>query len=160
MNYRSWTFKDILKISELEKECFSEPWTYRMFADAFSSKGFVGVLAEEEGEIVGYACGTAMFETAEIDDVAVAEGYRRQGIAAALLGAMERESLALGAETLLLEVRVSNSPAMRLYLKEGFSGLYARPRYYPDGEDALVMRKLLGVPQVSRVGTGRKKPEK
>ena len=44
---------------------------------------------------------------------------------------------------ILLEVRVSNAPAMTMYLKEGFKGIYVRPRYYPDGEDAVVMQKEL-----------------
>lgn len=59
MIYRKWEFKDILKISELEKECFSDSWTYRMFADAFSAKLFFGFLAEENGEIAGYVCGNS-----------------------------------------------------------------------------------------------------
>ena len=62
MTYRSWKFEDILKISELEKECFSDPWTYRMFVEGFSSKLFYGVCAVEDGEIVGYACETVLFE--------------------------------------------------------------------------------------------------
>ena len=143
MIYRKWTFQDILRISELEKECFSEPWSYRMFADAFSSRLFYGVLAEDGGELAGYACETVLFENAEIDNIAVAKGYRRQGVGAALLRELEREARELGAVKMLLEVRVSNSPAMQLYLKNGFGGLYARPRYYPDGEDALVMQKSL-----------------
>ena len=73
MTYRSWKFEDILKISELEKECFSDPWTYRMFVEGFSSKLFYGVCAVEDGEIVGYACETVLFENAEVDNIAVAE---------------------------------------------------------------------------------------
>ena len=41
-------------------------------------------------------------------------------------------------------MRVSNAPAQRLYLKNGFIGQYARSRYYPDGEDAIVMKKTIG----------------
>ena len=48
-----------------------------------------------------------------------------------------------GAKRVFLEVRVSNSPAFLLYLKHGFNGLYARSRYYADGEDAIVMMKEL-----------------
>lgn len=76
MTYRSWKFEDILKISELEKECFSDPWTYRMFVEGFSSKLFYGVCAVEDGEIVGYACETVLFENAEVDNIAVAESCR------------------------------------------------------------------------------------
>ena len=77
MTYRSWKFEDILKISELEKECFSDPWTYRMFVEGFSSKLFYGVCAVEDGEIVGYACETVLFENAEVDNGG--EGTRRAG---------------------------------------------------------------------------------
>ena len=49
MTYRSWKFEDILKISELEKECFSDLWTYRMFVEGFSSKLFYGVCVRECG---------------------------------------------------------------------------------------------------------------
>lgn len=157
MVYRKWTFEDILKISELEKECFSDPWTYRMFADAFSSKVFYGALAEENGEIAGYVCETILFENAEIDDFAVAEGYRRQGIGGRLLEYAETEARERGAATMFLEARVSNSPALLLYLKSGYRGIYTRPRYYPDGEDAVVLQKDLLSPRPSGRGKGKEK---
>lgn len=143
MTYRSWKFEDILKISELEKECFSDPWTYRMFVEGFSSKLFYGVCAVEDGEIVGYACETVLFENAEVDNIAVSESCRRRGVGKKLLKKLETEAKERGARVILLEVRVSNAPAMTMYLKEGFKGIYVRPRYYPDGEDAVVMQKEL-----------------
>ena len=143
MTYRSWKFEDILKISELEKECFSDPWTYRMFVEGFSSKLFYGVCAVEDGEIVGYACETILFENAEVDNIAVAESCRRRGVGKKLLKKLETEAKERGARVILLEVRVSTAPAMTMYLKEGFKGIYVRPRYYPDGEDAVVMQKEL-----------------
>ena len=143
MTYRSWKFEDILKISVLEKECFSDPWTYRMFVEGFSSKLFYGVCAVEDGEIVGYACETVLFENAEVDNIAVAESCRRRGVGKKLLKKLETEAKERGARVILLEVRVSNAPAMTMYLKEGFKGIYVRPRYYPDGEDAVVMQKEL-----------------
>ena len=143
MTYRSWKFEDILKISELEKECFSDPWTYRMFVEGFTSKLFYGVCAVEDGEIVGYACETVLFENAEVDNIAVAESCRRRGVGKKLLKKLETEAKERGARVILLEVRVSNAPAMTMYLKEGFKGIYVRPRYYPDGEDAVVMQKEL-----------------
>ena len=143
MTYRSWKFEDILKISELEKECFSDLWTYRMFVEGFSSKLFYGVCAVEDGEIVGYACETVLFENAEVDNIAVAESCRRRGVGKKLLKKLETEAKERGARVILLEVRVSNAPAMTMYLKEGFKGIYVRPRYHPDGEDAVVMQKEL-----------------
>ena len=143
MIYREWKYEDILKISELEKECFQDAWTYKMFVEAFSSKLFYGVCAEENGEIAGYACETVLFENAEVDNIAVAEGYRREGIAKKLLEMLEEEAKARGATVMLLEVRVSNVPAMSLYLHLGYAGIYTRSRYYADGEDAVVMQKRL-----------------
>lgn len=144
MILREWKYEDILRISELEKECFEEPWTYRMFADAFSSPHFVGVCAEEDEEIVGYACETVLFENAEIDNVAVAKEYRRKGLGRKLLEALEKRAAERGASVSVLEVRVSNAPAMLLYLREGYKGIYTRSRYYHDGEDAVVMQKTFG----------------
>lgn len=46
MTYRKWTYMDILKISEIEKECFQDPWSFQMLADSFSSDNFFGVCAE------------------------------------------------------------------------------------------------------------------
>ena len=143
MTYRSWKFEDILKISELEKECFSDPWTYRMFVEGFSSKLFYGVCAVEDGEIVGYACETVLFENAEVDNIAVAESCRRRGVGKKLLKKLETEAKERGARVILLEVRVSNAPAMRLYLSRGYVGRYVRPRYYGDGEDAVIFVKEL-----------------
>lgn len=143
MKYRTWTYQDILKISELEKECFKEAWTFQMFADSFSSDLFSCILAEDNGEIVGYACQTVLFENAEIDDVAVAPEYRKRGIGRTMMKRLEKDALRRGASVSLLEVRVSNASAMRLYLKMGYRGIYTRQRYYPDGEDAVVMQKHL-----------------
>ena len=94
MIYREWKYEDILKISELEKECFQDAWTYKMFVEAFSSKLFYGVCAEENGEIAGYACETVLFENAEVDNVAVAENYRRRGMGKTLLKKLEKEARA------------------------------------------------------------------
>ena len=54
MNLRRWKYEDILRISELEKECFpQEPWSYRMLADSFENEKFIGVLSDDGGKIAG-----------------------------------------------------------------------------------------------------------
>ncbi len=67
--------------------------------------------------------------------------YRRCGRGGKILDDLTEEARRRGVQRVFLEVRVSNRAAMLLYLKRGFRGLYARSRYYPDGEDALVMVK-------------------
>ena len=142
MNIRGWKFEDILRISELEMECFpKEPWSYRMLADSFENENFVGILCEENGEIAGYGGVTVGYDTADIDNIAVSERYRGCGMGGVLLEELVRAARERGAAKIFLEVRVSNAVAMSLYLKHGFKGVYARTRYYTNGEDCLVMAR-------------------
>lgn len=139
MIYRPWTYEDILEIAALEKECFSDPWSYQMLAETFCSGNVVTVAAESGERVVGYAFAALAGEDADVANIAVAPEQRRRGIAENMLGALLDAARAAGVKKVFLEVRVSNAPAMALYLKQGFRGVYARPRYYADGEDALVM---------------------
>ena len=142
MTLRAWKFEDILRISEMEKECFpAEPWSYRMLAESFGNENFVGLLLDEGGEIAGYGGITINYDTADIDNIAVNEQYRHGGCGGKLLEALVAEAKKRGAVKVFLEVRVSNAAAMLMYLKHGFKGVYARARYYSDGEDCLVMAR-------------------
>lgn len=144
MTLRRWKYEDILRISEMEKECFpQEPWSYRMLVSSFESDNFIGVAAVEDGEIIGYGGISLAMEQADIENIAVAETYRRGGVGGAILGELLRIAAENGVLRVFLEVRVSNCEAMGLYLKHGFRGVYARTRYYTDGEDCLVMAKEL-----------------
>lgn len=144
MTLRGWKFEDILRISELEKECFpKDAWNYRMLADSFQSENFTGILCDDGGEIAGYGGVTCGYDTADIDNIAVAENYRGSGIGGAILEALVAAAAQRGMQRVFLEVRVSNSAALSLYLKHGFQGVYARTRYYTDGEDCLVMSREL-----------------
>lgn len=141
---RDWKYEDILKISEMEKDIFSaEAWNYKTLVSVFAMKNFFGVLCEDGGEIAGYGGVTVAADSADIGNIAVAENYRNSGVGTELLERLCQKAKEGGAEKVFLEVRVSNSAAMRLYLKNGFAGVYARTRYYPDGEDCLVMVKNL-----------------
>ena len=144
MKIRDWRYEDILKISQLEKEIFSgEAWSYKTLATVFEMSNFLHVLCEDGGEIAGYGGVTVAADSADIGNIAVAENYRGSGIGTALLQKLCEKAKEKGAEKVFLEVRVSNSAAMKLYLRCGFAGAYARTRYYPDGEDCLVMVKNL-----------------
>lgn len=128
----------------MEKECFpKEPWSYHMLVSSFESENFYGILSEDGGDITGYGGITITSDSADIDNIAVAEVYRGSGVGTAILTGLVNEAKRRGAKKVFLEVRVSNSDAMKLYLKNGFNGVYARTRYYSDGEDGLVMAKEL-----------------
>ncbi len=143
MNGRAWTMDDLDAIAALEEECFSDPWTRRMLADSFLLEGFRGVLLEEDGQIVAYGGVQIAYDEAEIELVAVSEMYRRCGRGTAVMEDLLNIARERGAKRVYLEVRVSNASAQMLYLKCGFHGLYCRTRYYPDGEDAIVMTREL-----------------
>lgn len=144
MNGRVWTMEDLDGIAALERECFPvEPWTRRMLADSFLSAGFYGSLIEEEGGIIAYGGMNVVLDEAEIQLIATSEMYRRCGRGGMILEDLLAEAKRRGVKNIFLEVRVSNAPAQILYLKHGFVGVYCRTRYYPDGEDALVMKKEL-----------------
>lgn len=144
MQIREWRYQDILRISELERECFpKEPWSFQMLASSFDSETFLGILAEDGGEVIGYGGITIAADVADIANVAVAESYRGAGTGKMLVEALLSAAAERGAGKVFLEVRVSNSVAMNLYLDCGFKGVYARTRYYSDGEDCLVMAREL-----------------
>ena len=143
MNYRKWRYEDIFRIAQLERECFSDPWSFQMLADTFFGENTLTAAAEEDGVLVGYAFAVCAGEEADLANIAVAKERRGKGVAKGLLSRLETDARAAGVRKLFLEVRVSNAPAMSLYLGAGYVGRYARPRYYGDGEDALVMDKNL-----------------
>lgn len=144
MNGRVWKYADLNEIAALEEECFSDPWNHRMLAESFLSDRFFGSLLEEDGVITAYGGVSVVEDEAEIQLICTAEMYRRCGRGAKILEDLLELAREKGAKRVFLEVRVSNASAMSLYLKFGFCGVYARSRYYPDGEDALVMKKEIG----------------
>lgn len=142
MTIRGWKFEDILRISELEKECFpKEPWSYRYACGQLFGRKFYRDTVRRRRRGRGYGGVTVGYDTADIDNIAVAENYRGGGIGGAILEALVAAARERGACRVFLEVRVSNSVAMSMYLKHGFKGVYARARYYTDGEDCLVMAR-------------------
>ena len=140
---RAWTEADIPKIVEIEKVCFSDPWTVEAFESGMSNPFFHSVLLEDGGQVCGYGCLIVLFEDAELANIAVAPIHRGKGAGKALMESMHEKAKALGAERMLLEVRVSNTNAIGLYEKYGYQRYGIRENYYPDGEDAYLMQKTL-----------------
>lgn len=145
MIIRKCKYEDILSVAELEKLCFKgESWGFGTLASAFeNTQQYAMLVAEEDGEVIGYGCISVSCENCDVENVLVAEEYRCSGIGRRILNELIAEAKLRGAENAFLEVRVSNSAAMRLYLSCGFVGTHARSRYYSDGEDCLVMKKSL-----------------
>jgi ribosomal-protein-alanine N-acetyltransferase len=96
------------------------------------------------GHIAGYIVARETAGELHINNVAIREEYRRQGIGSALLRRILEDGKRLGATKAFLEVRAGNFAARALYERCGFSPIARRPNYYSDPrEDALVMCFLL-----------------
>ena len=134
----------IPQIEELEKQCFSMPWPAELLKSQMkdSQHEFIAAL-DNEGRVLGYVGMMVVLDEGYISNVAVAPGYRRQGIADALIRRLEAICDARALAFVSLEVRAGNAPAISLYEKHGFRQVGLRKNYYErPREDALIMTKF------------------
>ena len=135
---------DLPRLAEIERECFSVPWTVDMLRSQLSPGQHVFLVAEKDGEAAGYIGLAYVLDEGYISNVAVAPSFRRRGIGDALLDGMEARGRALSLAFLTLEVRESNAPARALYAKHGYRDVGRRKNYYEKPrEDAILMTKEL-----------------
>ena len=142
IHYRKMTPEDVEPVYAIELATFPAPWTldsfhYEMRENQFSHY----IVAENEaGKIIGFCGIWIVIDSAQITNVAVLEEARGLGIGEQLMREAIQAAKAGGAETMSLEVRVTNTVAQNLYRKLQFQDGGIRKGYYTDnGEDALVM---------------------
>ena len=130
----------IHEIALIEKACFSMTWSEASLEDELSNPLASFIVAQRhDGAVLGYAGLHVILDEGYIDNIAVREDYRGQGIADELLDVFVRFGRAKLA-FLTLEVRPSNEPAIELYYKHGFAQVGRRKNYYQDPrEDAIIM---------------------
>jgi [ribosomal protein S18]-alanine N-acetyltransferase len=105
-------------------------------------------VAPPGANLAGFLVTRTLGTEAEILNLAVAEGQRRMGVAAALLEAAEKSFLAAHVNRTYLEVRASNAPAIAFYKKHHFTPIGTRPNYYQyPKEPAMLMEKILTAAQ-------------
>lgn len=132
----------VSQIAELEKLCFSDPWSERSVASELHNPYAYWLVACSEGRVVGYVGSQTAIDEADMMNIAVHPDFRRTGIAEKLVTALCGTLAQRGVRCLLLEVRASNEPAKALYEKLGFVPVGRRPNYYRNPrEDALILRK-------------------
>jgi len=135
---------ELLNIAELEKLVFgSHAWTLSQLMSEWITGLSKFILAFVNSELVGYLIFRQVDEEAEILRLGVKKEFRRKGIGEKLLKKAEELVSTQGGKVIYLEVRKSNEPAINFYKKQNFSIVSVRKNYYPDGEDALIMRKVL-----------------
>ena len=134
------------QVAQIERNCFSHPWTEEMLLEELDNllSSWICALGEN-GVVLGYAGLSVVAGEGYINNIAVRQEYRKQGVASALLDVFLRFAQAQNLEFLTLEVRLSNQAAKRLYMKHGFAQVGRRKDYYDDPkEDAILMTRTFG----------------
>ena len=129
-------------IAEIEKLCFSDPWSENAIASELDNPLSLWLVAMDGERVAGYVGSQSVLGQSDMMNIAVHPDYRRRSIAEHLVTELIRKLGEKGNSSLMLEVRVSNEPARALYEKLGFRQVGLRPRYYSrPREDALILRK-------------------
>ena len=137
---RRMTLADVDGVHAIEEATFPRPWTREDFMKEMTQNACARYLvAEQAGEIVGFAGAWIVLDEAHITNIAVARARRGQGVGKALTRGLLQYAANLGVVYATLEVRRSNGVAQGLYKGLGFVYVGLRKRYYEDnGEDAFI----------------------
>lgn len=132
----------VAQVADLEKICFSDPWSERSVASELRNPLSLWLVAMEGERLAGYIGSQSVETEADMMNVAVHPDFRRQGVAQKLIAQLTNDLKAKGVHCLSLEVRASNEGAIALYDKLGFQTVGCRPNYYRHPkEDGLILRK-------------------
>ena len=145
MDYSYLDFNHLDSVLEIERESNPYPWTARNFSDCIE-KGYYSMVLEDNERLVGFAIMAISSEESHLLNIGVNKDFRRSGFGEQILKKMIIAAEVMGSKKIILEVRVSNKIAYRLYEKLGFHEIGERKKYYrlPEGrEDAYVMSKTL-----------------
>jgi [ribosomal protein S18]-alanine N-acetyltransferase len=144
---------DLDAVMLIEQYSFPTPWKRHMYESDIQTNArsrFYVIKDQSTGELAAYIGTWFIYEEAHVGTVATAESHRGKHLAEQLLAYTAMQALRERLCYMILEVRVSNAPARRLYERLGFDVVGLRKGYYTDtGEDALLMTcdNLLGLAQ-------------
>ncbi len=132
--------EDTDSVVQIEKDSFSQPWSRQGFLDAMDLPHNIILVAEEDGEILGYQCTYVSFDEGELTNIAVKRSARGQGVGKHLIKSLQEAAVESGVERIVLEARVTNETAIALYEKMGFINLGIRKNLYEHPvEDGVIM---------------------
>ncbi len=135
------TQDDLVEV--VRAECERPAWTAVQFEEELAQPFAWQLVARvrDSLQFAGYLCWRTVVDEAEVMKLAVVPDLRRQGIAHLLLSAALKHMADQGAVTCFLEVRTSNTPAIKLDEKHGFALNGLRKKYYlAPCEDALILK--------------------
>ncbi|MBR6406140.1 MAG: ribosomal protein S18-alanine N-acetyltransferase [Lachnospiraceae bacterium] len=135
--------EDLPVLSKIEKACFSDPWSVVLIRECLDNPSLYRLYAAEDEEgVFGYSVMSLVLDEAGIDNLAVLPGHRRSGAGSALLSQMLSDARMLSAESAVLEVRESNTPAIALYERFGFQQVGFRKNYYENPTEGAKLYSL------------------
>lgn len=138
--FRRLGMADLPALVELERQCFSHPWTGKQFRVGLEGKVFKVFGLEHESGIAAYISFYHVGDEMEVLNLAVVPELRRRGLGRRLLRLALGICRRMGVATARLEARRSNQAARSLYAGQGFAECGLRKGYYPDNkEDAVCM---------------------
>lgn len=142
MIVRQMQMQDVASVAELEKICFHDPWSADSIASELDNPLSCWLVAIDDQRVIGYVGSQTVLDGSDMMNIAVSPDYRRKGVAESLISALICALKKRDSRCLILEVRVSNRPAIGLYEKLGFLQIGCRRNYYRNPkEDALILRK-------------------
>ena len=132
--------KDAEFIAEIERRCFSTPWTTEQIKSSEDTTVFF--LAKDNSQVVGYGGMYTVLDEGYVTNIGVLPEYRRRGIGSKIVSKLIDFSKEKSLSFISLEVRVSNTAAIKLYKSFGFEEVGNRKNFYRfPTEDALIMTR-------------------
>ncbi len=139
LDIRAMRGSDLRNVAIAEHKCFDDPWSMTAIYQSYSHEYSLCRVAEIDATILGYLISYSIHEEGHLLNIAVLPEQRRMGIGRKLMEDWMLEGSKRNWEFAFLEVRAGNIPAIKLYEDFGFSHAGLRKKYYPDGEDAVLM---------------------
>ncbi len=132
----------ISEIAEIERECFSTPWSENSLFEELENPNAHFYCAVSDGKVIGYGGMHSVVGENYIDNIAVTCSYRKMGVATKILQKLVETAEYENGEFISLEVRESNDAAIKLYEKNGFCKVGVRRNFYQKpSENAIIMTK-------------------
>ncbi|MFV8756786.1 ribosomal protein S18-alanine N-acetyltransferase [Nannocystaceae bacterium ST9] len=143
LEIRVASLADLDALIELDRACFSRPWTPTQWHDELAPSGALEpavLIAHADARPIAYACAPRLAEVAELRRIGVVTEARARGVGRDLLDRVIDHAKLAGCTRIELEVAADNHAAIALYQRKGFRRVGLRPRYYLDPiADALIM---------------------
>ncbi len=143
--------EDINTVVEIEKECFSKPWSKKMIQEKLENDYSIFIIAKFKAEVIGYIGASLICGECYIDNIAVTQKFRRMGVASMILDELISQMQQKDCDLITLEVRKSNETAQKLYHMKQFKGIGERKNYYySPTENAVIMTRYLKIQEENK----------